>query len=90
MTFNNDTVNVTPRHPVYAGDGVTDRPSLPGFREIGSFVVGDPICLESFTVLFCDSVAQNQNVHEHVTVYNLNLVDGPPTYFANGFAVHNC
>jgi hypothetical protein len=84
-----DSINVTPRHPFYAGADVTDKAAQPGFREIGAFKVGDAIFLESLSGLFRDSVTDIQRIEERVPVYNLHLRNGPPTYFANGFAVHN-
>ena len=77
------TIGVTANHPFFAN---------PGFRPIGELRGGDTLFAltpASKNALTSYRIRSLETVNEESTVYNLHVSEGPPTYFADHFAVHN-
>jgi hypothetical protein len=71
-------VRCTPSHPFYTGDG---------FTPAGELLPGDTVRLGG--ELAPAVVERISYLAGSFPVWNLHMKDGPPTFFANGFAVHN-
>ncbi len=80
ITTDRGSVNATGEHPFYIGD---DR-----FREAQDLRAGDRLFVSSGQGLAEAVVLSVERVDRPVLAYNLR-VDGPHTFFADGFAVHN-
>jgi len=76
------SVNATASHPFYAG-------AARGFLPIGEIGLGEAIYFDSGPGIAPTTLREKQTVAAETVVYNLHIAEGPPTYFANGFAVHN-
>ncbi|MCK4496997.1 MAG: PKD domain-containing protein [Candidatus Aenigmarchaeota archaeon] len=73
-------VGVTKHHEFYVGNGE--------FKAVRDLSVGDEIYILVDGELVPEKIVYKELVKESVLVYNMK-VEGTPTYFANGFAVHN-
>lgn len=83
-------VGVTANHPFYAGANFGASTSTPGFQPIGHFAKSSNIyAYTGESVLSQTEIVSADRIRADVVVYNLHISEGPPTYFANGFAVHN-
>lgn len=82
ITTRQGTIRVTANHPFFAGEL--------GFVAIGTLARGNLLYhVDADARLLPTEIESIEISHDVVTVYNLHLEDGPPTYFANGLAVHN-
>lgn len=83
-TTNDSSFLVTSNHPVY--DAATNS-----FKPAGEFKVGDTLLTQTGTqsVAAVETVDETTYLNATKSVYNLTLTNGPHTYVANGFVVHN-
>jgi len=72
----NDTLEVTPEHPMYSNHR---------FIDAGLLKIGDWLLDESGRQIFIESI---ETIHKEVLVYNLDI-EPYHTYIAGGFYVHN-
>ena len=80
-TSDNRTVKATPEHPFYTGTK---------FKPIKKFKIGESLYVNDKEKLTKVKITSITKAKEKVKVYNLHNDDnGPHTFFANGFAVHN-
>ena len=80
------TVVVTGNHPLYS-------PSAGDYQPTSEFKVGDAVKTQTGdgTITALTTLDEQEYFKEaaEITVYNLSLVEGPPTYVADGIVVHN-
>ena len=74
------TVNATSEHPFYSING--------SFTAIKDLKVGDIVYILANGELKPETISYKRLIDRNVNVINLH-VNGPNTFFANGFAVHN-
>ncbi|UCD07620.1 MAG: PKD domain-containing protein, partial [Candidatus Aenigmatarchaeota archaeon] len=80
LGIENHEVGVTRQHEFYIGNGK--------FRAVKDLTFGDEIYVLGNRGVVPERIVHKELIEEPVKVYNMR-VGGTPTYFANGFAVHN-
>jgi hypothetical protein len=92
ITTENKKIGSTGNHPFYAGKNVVGFGEFKGFKPIENFSINDALYFYDVNLgsqLTIDRILSVEPKQENVKVYNLHIAAGQPTYFANGFAVHN-
>jgi len=82
-------VGTTANHPFFAGVNSKTDWKIANFKPVGNFVPGESIYRLEQPRLTAHAIEKITPVEQKVKVYNLHLKQGPATFFANGFAVHN-
>lgn len=75
------SVDTTANHPFLTSENL--------FKAVGEIALGQQIFMQGSEGLIATVLREKTRVVSPTPVYNLHMVEGPPTYFADGFAVHN-